>query len=124
MFGPDPTRRGACRIWRLTANRQDRDTAFHQNRSCGILGPWCDDMTEPMAPPSHSAGTPDVAPDVESSTDRYALRFAGTVGKWFLDVQRGFVAQVDDDVRLGADLGQVMGESLDEIGELLPAVVE
>ena len=34
------------------------------------------------------------APDVETSSEGYARRFAGGVGQWFLDVQAGLVAEL------------------------------
>jgi hypothetical protein len=34
------------------------------------------------------------APDVETSSEAYARRFAGGVGQWFLDVQAGLVADL------------------------------
>jgi hypothetical protein len=44
--------------------------------------------------------------------------------RFAFDERQRLVTQVDDDVRLGADLEQVTGESFEKIGELLPAVVE
>ncbi len=53
------------------------------------------------------------APDIHSSTDEYAARFAGEVGKWFLDVQlKGtFHALGEEDVDTILDVGGGHGQT-------------
>lgn len=56
--------------------------------------------TDFSAPPSSLAvaekapDTPSEQPDVESSSDEYALRFAGPVGAWFLNTQSRITTEV------------------------------
>jgi SAM-dependent methyltransferase len=49
------------------------------------------------------------APDFDSATDRYAQRFAGPVGAWFLDVQRRGVERLLADVPPGTPVLEVGG---------------
>lgn len=76
------------------------------------------EMTTP-SPASQRPPTAIVQPDVETSSDRYALRFRGSVGSWFLDVQKLSV------LALLADLGP--GASILEVGaghaQLVPALL-
>ncbi len=57
--------------------------------------------------------------DIESSSDRYAGRFAGPVGKWFLEVQARLTINALDGLRRGADVLDVGGGH----AQLTPALV-
>lgn len=48
--------------------------------------------SHPRAAPLHAAAVLENA-DVDSSTDRYARRFTGAIGRWFLEVQTGITLE-------------------------------
>jgi ubiquinone/menaquinone biosynthesis C-methylase UbiE len=57
--------------------------------------------------------------DIESSSDKYAVRFSGSVGQWFLDVQARLTLDALTGLRGGADVLDVGGGH----AQLTPALV-
>lgn len=75
-------------------------------------------MTSPL-PHFHSAGPAETA-DRDSSSDAYALRFAGGVGRWFLELQARLTVEALSGLPRGASVLDVGGGH----AQVAPPVIE